>query len=108
MTTGNPISLVSIRAVHCRGALSKMRVSTKGILITALLAMTMTTASAAQECITTLPAKRDVHWYYYVRKSDGAHCWYPGPQRAHVVSQDVSSREPKRQSQSKLTKPAVA
>jgi len=85
-----------------------MRVSTKGILIPALLAMTMTTASAAQECITTLPAKRDVHWYYYVRKSDGAHCWYPGSQSARAVSQDIGSREPRQRLQSNLVKPGLA
>lgn len=80
----------------------------KAILINALLAVIMTTASAAQECIQTLPAKRDVHWYYYVRKSDGAHCWYPGSQGARVAPQDAVSRESQRRPQSKPIKAGLA
>ena len=75
--------------------------SMKGFSLSALFAMIMTTASTAQECIRDLPAKRDVHWYYYVRKSDGAHCWFPGSPGARVVSQDVRSDESKRRSESK-------
>src|SRR5262249_58458294 len=79
--------------------------SVKGILINVLFAMIMTTASA-QECIRDLPGKRDVHWYYYVRKSDGARCWFPGSQGALVASQDAGPHESKRRSESKpLIKP---
>ena len=73
----------------------------KGFSLSALFAMIMTTASTAQECIRDLPAKRDVYWYYYVRKSDGAHCWFPGSPGARVVSQEVGPHESKRRSESK-------
>lgn len=57
------------------------------------IALGMTSASPAQECIQTLPQHRDVHWYYYVRKSDGAHCWYPGAPGTHVAVRPAGRRE---------------
>jgi hypothetical protein len=101
----------------CRGAahehraggrsMVKVAAATQAILISVVLATAVTTASAAEECITSLPAKRDVHWYYYVRKSDGAHCWYPGSQEARAAAaRDAATHEAKPKAQSSLaTKP---
>jgi hypothetical protein len=88
----------------------KVAVATRAILIGGVLAMAVTSASAAEECITSLPAKRDVHWYYYVRKSDGAHCWYPGSQEARAAAaRDAAAHEAKPKAQSSpATKPEAA
>jgi hypothetical protein len=61
--------------------------------------MTSAPAAATQECIQTLPAHRDVHWYYYIRKSDGAHCWYPGAPGTHVASRPAQRPDSKPRAQ---------
>src|SRR5262245_65536118 len=111
MTSGTTIRIPAVPGTRHRALLwgiVKMTAVLKGILINVLLAVILTTASAAQECIQTLPTKRDVHWYYYVRKSDGAHCWYPGSQGARVAPQDAVSRESQRRPQSKPIKAGLA
>jgi hypothetical protein len=104
---------VSCRAAHDQRAPGRsvldMRAAAKAILISVVLATVTTSASAEPECITSLPAKRDVHWYYYVRKSDGAHCWYPGSQEARAAARGAAAHESKPQPQSKpAIKPVAA
>ena len=65
----------------------------EGLMTSLAIALGMTSASPAQECIRTLPQHRDAHWYYYVRKSDGAHCWFPGAPGTHVAARSAGRRE---------------